>query len=263
MKGSPRSCFRYATIHFVIPGVVAVFVVACSGASTAEFPGDAGGGDGGGSSSGSSGGTSSGGSGGTSSGGSSGTSSGGDGGTAPDAAAGPDAATCSSTLSPTLTGTYGRLDGTVSALVAPSAGQCQADPAHLHVQVRVGADTFDVAVPLTFTDAGSVEGLYEKDAHLAGPTWLAGWHEGGSLDYVKAGVSSTDFAMVATGAALQRLTAALPVGTQVSVYGTVYASHDGLNGIFRNDGVTDGAVAVPGTGGDAHFFFIRKSTQTF
>jgi hypothetical protein len=174
------------------------------------------------------------------------------------------AGACTNTLSSTLTGTYGRLDGTLSAIVPPTATACNPDATHLHLQVAASGGTFDIAVPVSFTDSGNVIGVDEKNATLPGPAWTEGWHDSGILlDYVGTlNARSRDFSLVDENTALTRLNALLTVGARLSVFGHVYPSKDGLNGIFRDNGVSDGAIVVVGATTD-HWVLLRKSTQTF
>ncbi len=195
-----------------------------------------------------------------------------DGGTDEDAARstpepdGGDASVCAEALSSTLSGTYGRLDGIVTALVLPGSTACHGDPTHLHLQVEVASNIYDVAVPVTFTDAGNQIGIDEKDEPtLAGSAWTEGWHGTGvTLDYVSSfDVHQSDFSLVSAAVATSRMRGLMSVGDEVSIWGHVYASLDGLNAIFRDDGVSDGAIAVVHPSTSVHYILLSKSTQTF
>src|SRR5689334_6097263 len=89
------------------------------------------------------------------------------------------AAACADTFGNELTDAFGRLDGTVLAVVPPATERCaQPNSTHLVVQVTMHGAAYRLVV--------NVENIFmhEIDAPLTGPAWSDGWHTDAPLDYV-------------------------------------------------------------------------------
>ena len=178
----------------------------------------------------------------------------------PDAA--PDAldkaAGCASTFGTTLTDAFGRLDGTVLAVVPPGLQTCaQPNSTHLVVQVTMNGAAYRMVM-----NVDSDVSLREVDKPLAGPAWSEGWHVDAPLDYVtNLDQHSADFAKVDT---VTTVTAALQLGARVSVYATSSGGTkaDSAHLVHRNLTDADGALVVtPDTA--PHYFLFRFDNQTF
>ena len=166
---------------------------------------------------------------------------------------------CTSSFGNGLSGSFGRLDGYVAAIVPPGSGRaCSSDRNHLHLQVVVANQTYDVAINV---DGGFIA---EKDAPLPGAPWAEGWHKGGSLSYpTDLGLHASSFTPGSLGQLAQTLESALANANHVSVYATTY-NHSGAHLVHRsNKGTTDGAVVVQPLSQAAHIYAFRFASSSF
>src|SRR5215813_10038860 len=58
----------------------------------------------------------------------------------------PTRQTCTSQFGNALSSTFGRLDGYLVSIVPPMTGPCNADTAHVHLQIKMNNQIYDVAV---------------------------------------------------------------------------------------------------------------------
>lgn len=157
---------------------------------------------------------------------------GGGAGDGPDAATAPiDAAVdggkdvmCASTFGDALTNAFGRVDGTVVAVVEPGNPRCALPNSdHVVVQVDFGGDVYRMVVNVK-SDRGDPDiKVRTATAALPAPAFAPGWHPGLSLDYPR------DFAAHSGDAAWESLDLAaatawiaqpIEVGAPISVYAT-------------------------------------------
>lgn len=181
--------------------------------------------------------------------------------TASDASAGdgtPVRKACVSSFGSGLSGTSGRLDGTVVAVVSPGTRTCSGDRTHVHLQVLSNGSVYDVAA--------NVDGGYiaEKDVPLPKGAFAEGWHRGASLDYVSdLGLHSTDFRTGSLSDLTQELETALASANHVSVFGTIY-NHGGMHLIHRSkSGGSDGAIVTEPLAPQARVFAFHFDSQSF
>jgi hypothetical protein len=142
--------------------------------------------------------------------------------------------TCTASLGNGLLGGFGRLDGTVFALVEPRTKGCPSDSSHLHVQIQSQGSVYDAAVNL--------DGLSTTvSAPLAAGPWSDGWHRSVSLDYARdLKVHSANFSPTS----LKTLESALTVGKHISMFMTPF-SHSGGHLVHRGrTGGHDGAMVI-------------------
>lgn len=181
--------------------------------------------------------------------------------TPPDAA--PDAldkaATCASTFGDALTDSFGRVDGTVLAVVPPDLQTCaRPNRTHLVVQVTMNGAAYRMVVNVQ-SDVSTLE----IDAPLAGPVWAEGWHTDASLDYPSTlGVHSTEFARTVDPVTLA--TNQLELGARVSVYATSSGGSfaDGAHLVHRNKPNADGAIVIsPDIA--PHYVLFKFDNQSF
>ncbi|MDX2093208.1 MAG: hypothetical protein SFX73_35520 [Kofleriaceae bacterium] len=170
------------------------------------------------------------------------------------------AANCASTFGSALTNAFGRVDGTIVAVVPPAHPTCAApNNDHLVIQVSFGGAVHRMVV--------NVESIFvdEVDAAFAGPTWSEGWHTGVAFDYVNTlHEPSIDFQQKTMAEAVELITDQLEIGAKISVFGSssggTYASSAHL--IHRNDPNEDGAIVInPDT--NPHYVLMKFSNQTF
>jgi hypothetical protein len=164
---------------------------------------------------------------------------------------------CTNDLGSGLTGTFGRLDGVIAAVVPPGRGSCNADEHHVHLQVLSAGQIYDVAVNI---DGGFIA---TKDVPLPKGAWADGWHAGGQLDYVTdLGLHDADFQTGSESALDQQIEAALANANHVSVFATLY-SHSGVHEVHRHGQGNDGLLVLDPLSPDAHAFAFHFSNQSF
>lgn len=166
---------------------------------------------------------------------------------------------CVSSFGDGLSGTAGRLDGTIVAVVSPSKSrECNAGPRHVHIQVLSRGQIYDVAV--------NVSGGYiaDKQVPLPGAAWDDGWHPGTTISYpTDLGLTRADFRRGALRDLSAELETELAHSNHVSVYGTTY-NRGGIHLIHRVDsGRSDGAVFTDPLSPSARVIAFHFSDQQF
>jgi hypothetical protein len=171
------------------------------------------------------------------------------------------AALCSETFGDALTDSYGRVDGSVLAVVTPSDTQCPlVNDDHLVIQVTMNGAVYRMVV--------NVDGIgfTDREAPLVGAAWSEGWHTSESLDYVDdLAVHSDDFDEYSLEALVPVVSSFITIGARISVYavssGGEYASSAHL--IHRNDSEPDGAVVIEPETARSRFLLFRFGNQSF
>jgi hypothetical protein len=166
---------------------------------------------------------------------------------------------CTNQFGSALTAVYGRLDGILVAVVPPGGRGCNADSDHVHLQVRMNGDIYDVAVNVGST---AQDDVHTTTRELTLPTWSEGWHPGVLEDYVSLGVHSTDIPLGTHTQNIADLMADLTTANHISVFGTGYGP-DGSHLIHRNGGGHDGLVVTEPLSTPAHARLFSFSSQTF
>lgn len=177
-------------------------------------------------------------------------------------------ASCADEFGDALTSAFGRIDGTVVAIVEPGNERCTAPNSdHVVVQVEVDDAVYRMVVNVQ-SDSGDPEiRVLDTDAALPSPAFAEGWHPGLTLDYVTdLGVHSTDaWDSLALAEAAAWVASDIEVGTPISVYasssGGTYAGSAHL--IHRNGDGDDGAIVLDPTGATPRWLLFRFSDQTF
>lgn len=167
---------------------------------------------------------------------------------------------CTNHRGDAITPAFGRLDGTVRAVILPGDTSCPgADDDHVMVQIDAAGETYEVAINVESTRAGVSSPLVEtmeKDADLEGPTWSSGWHTGVSLDYPYGlGVHASSFVAKTKSDLGAAIAKRLVLGAKVSVFGEGYTTSDGVHEIHRNKSGIDGALVVDPTGSPTYLLF--------
>jgi|GEM_PF-2547527 len=175
----------------------------------------------------------------------------------------PTRVACTNKLGQALSAVHGRLDGILVSVVQPaSGGSCNADPDHLHLQVRVAGSVYDVAVTIRSNQPGD-ELFLAKDAPLPS-AWSEGWHPEDALDYTAAplAVHATDFASMTPADLVKRLDAELATANHVAIYATGYGP-DGAHLVHRLGLGVDGAIVVDPLGPTPHYLLLHFLDQAF
>ncbi|MBL9022891.1 MAG: hypothetical protein JNL21_11885 [Myxococcales bacterium] len=167
---------------------------------------------------------------------------------------------CADTFGDALTDSYGRLDGTVLAVVGPTDTQCPlVNDDHLVIQVTMDGAVYRMVV--------NVDGVYYNEApgSLVGPAWAEGWHTDVALEYPMLGVTSTQFISQPMAQLVETVSAHIDIGAPISVYavssGGDLASSAHL--VHRNDSGSDGAILIDPTGADPLYLLFRFPQQAF
>ncbi len=177
-------------------------------------------------------------------------------------------AACASTFGDALTDAFGRVDGTVIAVVAPGIQSCaMPNSDHLVVQVEFGGDVYRMVVNVQSNGADpNIRGRV-LSAPLPAPAFAPGWHPGLSLDYANDldVHSDTGWESLALANAAARIAAAIEIGDPIAVYATssggTYAHSAHL--VHRNGGGHDGALVIDPTGADPMWLLFSFADQTF
>jgi hypothetical protein len=156
---------------------------------------------------------------------------------------------------------HGRLDGYLSYVVPQSGdSSCNGDSSHVHLQVRMDGNVYDVAVDIgMFTGDAN---LYEADMPLPGGAWSEGWHNLG-LSYPGLGVHSTQFTPEDPTTLGQKIQSELAGVNHVSIFGDGYTQDNGCHDVHYENGSEDGALILEPLSPKAHILFFRFSTQSF
>jgi hypothetical protein len=169
----------------------------------------------------------------------------------PDAAA-PDAtdksAGCASTFGTALTNAFGRLDGTLVAIVEPGNMRCaMPNSTHVVVQVMAQGAVYRMVANVLSTSSDPHVWLGATDHALVGEAWSEGWHPDEQLDYaLTLGVGKASFTQADEPTAVARIVDGLTIGAHLSVYATSSggAQADSAHLIHRNSTNADGAIVI-------------------
>jgi hypothetical protein len=199
---------------------------------------------------------------------------GGDGGTeaspAPaDAAADVDKSlACAKTFGTELVSGYGRLDGTVLAVVPPADNACALPNAdHLVLQVTMHGAAYRMVVNVK-SDRAIADPrvqMKEVDAPLIGGDWAEGWHVPAGLDYPTAlKVHDKDFTPYDLAPLTARITSFINVGDKISVFATNDGTYrDSAHLVHYNGSNQDGAIVVGPASASPKWLLFHFSTQVF
>ena len=174
--------------------------------------------------------------------------------------------TCASSFGENLTPAFGRIDGTVVAIVPPGDEACTLpNSTHLVIQVMQSGLVYRMVVDV-LSDQGSPDVLFaELDAPLAGQAWAEGWHTDASLDYVTTlSTHSTSFTAMVEGDLVATITAEIALGSKISIFATATSSEpDSAHLVHRNLTDQDGAIVLGPDAANPHYLLMRFDEQTF
>lgn len=193
----------------------------------------------------------------------------------PDAApldASPDAAgkdaMCASTFGNTLTAAFGRVDGTVVAVVEPGNTRCaMPNSDHVVVQVELGGAVYRMVVNVLSTGADHDIRVRTVTAPLPAPAFAPGWRPGLSLDYprdlnVHSGAGWDALSLTdATAWISDPIEVGAPIAVYASSSGGAFSASTHL--IHRNGSNHDGALVMDPTGAAPRWLLFSFADQTF
>lgn len=175
------------------------------------------------------------------------------------------AALCDDMFGDALTSSFGRLDGTVLAVVRPADTQCPlVNDDHVVLEVTMNGATYRVVINIQSSFGDPDVRYLELDHALPGQSWSEGWHTGVSLDYVADfGVhTGPPFEAVPLAELADRVADAITIGEHVSVFSE---SSGGASShkVHRNQGTTDGAIVLRPDGPSPKALLFHFENQTF
>jgi hypothetical protein len=176
----------------------------------------------------------------------------------PDLATADAASACFTQFGAGMSAAFGRIDGTLLAVVTPT-DPCPHDDNHVILDVRMNGSVYELWVNIG-SDLDPMS-TYSQSAALGAPAYSEGWHTDAALDYVQTfGLTSSAFTVTPPAGVIQQL-AMLPVGEPISVYATGYGP-DGGHDIHRQATGQDGAVVLsPATA--PRYLLYHFDTQSF
>ncbi len=171
---------------------------------------------------------------------------------------------CVSNFGNALTNGYGRLDGTVVAVLAPGNTSCpRPNNDHLILEVRMGGAVYRLVAAVESSFGEPKMAFASKAAPLAGPAWSDGWHPDLDFDYVThLGLHRLDFAPMPIFDLADALTGPIVPGAKISVFATVENSDDSAHLIHRNEINQDGAFVIDPDGSPT-YLVTRFDNQLF
>jgi hypothetical protein len=171
---------------------------------------------------------------------------------------------CSKVFGTALSASYGRLDGTLVAIVPPGGGGgCNADADHVHLQVQANGAVYDVAVNVNPITAGDQVHTTTRDLPLPGGLpWTEGWHTGVANDYTAFGVHAADLAATSKAQLTTDLMNELATVNHITIFATGYGP-DGVHLVHRNGNGRDGLVITQPLSTPAHARLFSFTTQNF
>jgi len=161
--------------------------------------------------------------------------------------------------------TFGRLDGYLVAIVAPSGmNSCNADTSHVHLQVKMMNAIYDVAIDATDGVTNMDDVHTTTIEHVLPDTpWVEGWHTGLLADYVSLGVHSPDMPLQTKQQVVDTLNADFATANHVSIYMTTYGP-DGGHLVHRNGNGHDGIiVTAPLARPTSHLRLLSFTSEVF
>ncbi len=162
-------------------------------------------------------------------------------------------------------GTFGRLDGYLVAIVPPgSTSGCNDDSSHVHLQIKMNNEIYDIAIDATNSQT-HIDDVHTGTLDIAmpsGPAWSEGFHTGVTLDYPTLGVHSSTLPLDTKAQIVSAITTDLASVNHISIYTTTYGS-DGAHLVHRNSGGHDGAVVSEPLSPTAHLRLFSFSDQSF
>ena len=158
--------------------------------------------------------------------------------------------------------THGRLDGTlVYVLPVDGSSACNGDSAHVHLQIEVSGNVYDVAVDIG--KSGDEVGWYEKTMSVPGGAWSEGWHGADDLGYSSLGLSSSEFTTLDPSDMGSQIETLLASTSQISIFCTGYTPQDdGCHDVHYQDGTSqDGAIVLDPMAATSPVLFFRFTDQ--
>ena len=178
------------------------------------------------------------------------------------------AADCVGTFGTALTEGFGRIDGTLVAIVTPDDQQCpMPNGTHVVLEVRMNGDVYRLVTSSESTLAGSDPRVAVREIHasLPSPAFAEGWHTDAPLGYATTlAQHSTDFTPKTREEIAARIVELARIGQPVSVYATSGAGRpESAHLVHYNGSNNDGAIVIDPTSPSPTWLLFRFADQTF
>lgn len=175
------------------------------------------------------------------------------------------AALCDSEFGEELTAAYGRLDGTVLAVVRPVDTQCPLfNDDHVVLEVTMNGATYRAVINILSTFGDPDVRLLVTEHELPGEPWSEGWHTGVNLDYVVdlGAHNGPPFEPVEMMALADRIADEITIGQKVSIF-SESSGGSSSHKIHRNGGNRDGALVLDADGPAPKMLLFHFANQQF
>ena len=182
--------------------------------------------------------------------------------------AGKDAA-CASTFGHGLTASFGRVDGTVVAVVQPGDPNCaQINGDHVVVQIRMNGDVYRMVVNVLSTGADTRIRIRGLEHALPAPAFAEGWHPGLTLDYptdLGVHMGDAEWTSYSMPDATAKIGDAITIGAPISVYATsTGGTHDdSTHLVHRHAAKDDGALVIDPMSAHPRWLLFSFADQAF
>jgi hypothetical protein len=175
--------------------------------------------------------------------------------------------TCASEFGTALTNSFGRADGTVTAIVGPTVTTCaMPNNDHVVVQIKINGAIYRMVINVQSSFGTDLRVRFASIQHAAvGDPWSEGWHPGVALDYpsmLDMHVGNPAFVPYDMLPLADKIESEIDLGAKVSVYS--WSSGGGsAHKVHRNGGNSDGAIVVDPSGANPKWLLFHFENQTF
>jgi hypothetical protein len=171
---------------------------------------------------------------------------------------------CASSYGNILTAPFGRLDGTVHAVLKPTDQQCnRPNRDHIVLQVKSNGAIYRMVVNVLSTGADPDVRFAQLSKPLPPPVFEDGWHAGVAFDYLNTlNIHTSDFAPVPFEALIERVVSTINLDEEISVYSST-SGGDSSHLVHRNKADADGAIYLSPRSASPRVLLFHFSEQTF
>jgi hypothetical protein len=181
---------------------------------------------------------------------------------------GPDLGKCVGTFGSALATGFGRIDGTLVAIVRPQDQSCpMPNSDHIILEVQMNGAVYRM-VANVHSDVTGIDQrvqMVSKNHALPAPQWAEGQHLGITFDYVNdVGAHAADFMPLDQDPLVSAITSSLKIGDQISVYATTGSGVTNSTHLIHRNGVSqDGAIVIAPTSSSPKMLLFHFSDQSF
>jgi hypothetical protein len=168
-------------------------------------------------------------------------------------------------LGQSLTSAFGRLDGTVLAVVKPTDTECYLpNDDHVVLQVLWNGEAYRMVINVK-SSFGDPDVFYlVSDKMPEGLVWEEGWHPDVTLDYVNdLGIHTGVFTQYPMLELSDKIADEITLGQKVSVFAESDGYPSSAHNIHRNGGGKDGAIVIDPDSAAPRTLLFHFSDQSF